>query len=192
MNRSEKRLKATKSDVLRFYTSSQTFLNNFACMVKEIFRFFEIFRIPLKAASISSYYKLHHRRLLGHFSKGSKYAPTKQQWTSTFIFKILCSCGLGKLWVIYTEHLPKILIFLERPRPPKHFLRHPHLDTNDCLSYMQGNFFTSIARISFSFKTVNLFFYLLTTKLFLTSVLQISNYKYKFLLCLNKHVLNMI
>ena len=51
MNRSEKRLKVTKNDVLRFYTPSQTFLNDFACMFKEIFRFLEIFRIPLKAAS---------------------------------------------------------------------------------------------------------------------------------------------
>ena len=51
MNRSEKLLKVTKSDVLRLYTPSQTFLNDFACMFKEIFRFFEIFRISLKAAS---------------------------------------------------------------------------------------------------------------------------------------------
>ena len=48
MNRFEKRLKAT--NVLRFYTPSQTFLNEFACMFIEIFRFFEIFKIPLKAA----------------------------------------------------------------------------------------------------------------------------------------------
>ena len=51
MNRSQKRLKVTKNDVLRFYTPSQTFLNDFACMFKEVFRFFEIFRISFKAAS---------------------------------------------------------------------------------------------------------------------------------------------
>ena len=47
---STRRLKTTKSDVHRFYTPSQTFLNDFACTFKEIFRFFEIFRISLKAA----------------------------------------------------------------------------------------------------------------------------------------------
>ena len=107
---------------------------DFACTFKEIFRFSKIFIIPLKAAS--------NFILWWTLSKNSKYVPTGNHWGYTSIFKILCSCGLGKLCVnnklLINNHLPKILIFQQLP--PKHFLRH--------LS----------ARISSLFKTVNLFF----------------------------------
>ena len=102
MNRSEKalkddwkQLKVVKNDELYFYTHSQTFLNDFTCTFKEIFRLFEIFRIPLKI--VSNYDELQLRRFSGHFSKSSKYVPTEQHWTCISTFKILCSCGLGKL-----------------------------------------------------------------------------------------------
>ena len=107
---------------------------DFACTFKEIFRFSKIFIIPLKAAS--------NFILWWTLSKNSKYVPTGNHWGYTSIFKILCSCGLGKLYVnnklLINNHLPKILIFQQLPL--KHFLRH--------LS----------AGISSLFKTVNLFF----------------------------------
>ena len=110
---------------------------DFACTFKEIFRFSKIFIIPLKAAS--------NFILWWTLSKNSKYVPTGNHWGYTSIFKILCSCGLGKLYVnnklLINNHLPKILIFQQLP--PKHFLRH--------LS----------ARISSLFKTESFFYWTL-------------------------------
>ena len=78
INRSEKHLKTTKSDVLHFYTAFQTFINSFARTFKrKSLVFFEIFRISLKS---------------GHFPKSSKYAPKEQRWGYSlyiYIFSIL-------------------------------------------------------------------------------------------------------
>ena len=78
MNRSEKRVKATKSYVLHFYTPSETCLNDFASTCKEIFEFLKIFRILQRLLLPSCYDGLYLRRFPGHFSKSSKYVLTVQ------------------------------------------------------------------------------------------------------------------
>ena len=138
MIRPEKRLNATKSYVFLFYTPSQTFLNDFACRKKSFWDFQNTFIIRL--VLIRSYDRLHLSRFQEHFSKNSKYVPTEQHWASNTLFKILCSCGLGKKSVSNTYHLPKILIFWQLPL--KHFFRHPYHDTND--------YFCHTSRVTFS------------------------------------------
>ena len=125
MIRSEKRLNATKSDVPLFCTPSQPFLNDFACRKKHFWDFQNFFIIRL--VLIWSYDRLHLSRFQSHFSKSSKHVPTEQHWASNSVFKISCSCGLGKLWVNNTYHFPKALIF--RQLPPKHSFRCPTIRT---------------------------------------------------------------
>ena len=133
-----------------------TFLMNLRVRSKKSLDFFEIFSIPLKAASINL------RRFPDHFSEFSKFVHTEQHWKYTSILKI-CSCGLGKLWVNNSYHLPKFQFF--------------------------GNFHPSISisTTAFVIQAGKLFLFIdMFTRLFSTSVL------YNFLPCFNKYILNMI
>ena len=133
-----------------------TFLMNSRVRSKKSLDFFEIFSIPLKAASINI------RWFPDHFSEFSKFVHTEQHWKYTSILKI-CSCGLGKLWVNNSYHLPKFQFF--------------------------GNFHPSISisTTAFVIQAGKLFLFIdMFTRLFLTSVL------YNFLPCFNKYILNMI
>ena len=128
--------------MLRFYTPSQIFLNDFACTFKEIFRFFEIFRIPSKAATNFILRWTPSQTIYQSIFKGSKYVPTEQHY----------------------------LVF--RQLTPKHFLPTPYLDTIDCFCHTSRKIFSLLLRgFYLRLKQWIFFFVDMFSKLFLKSVL---------------------
>lgn len=97
------------------------FLMTLHVRLKKFLGFFRFLEYLERLLLISSCDGLYYTWFPGHFSKHSKCITTEHHWTYTPVFKILCLCGLGKLWVKNTYHLPKILIFCQLS--PKHFLQ---------------------------------------------------------------------
>ena len=107
------------------------FLMTLPARLKKLFRFFEIFKIPLKDASNFILRWFPSQTISMWFLQSSK--CVLQNSIGHLLLYLRYYACLGKLWVSNTYHLPKILIFSQLP--PKLFLWYPYLDMNDCFCH---------------------------------------------------------